>query len=635
MIKRLSALFFGLLAVGLLAILIGFGLLHTQYAKPIILQNLNQLSQVHFDSEDVDYQYPNKLTFSNIVAQFPDDSETQATELTLWFGLPHSFTKPLRVKELLLSGANLQSMTWSHYDFKWWQVDNIALKHIDYSNHDFVINDLQLQMQQIDFDDSFVPQKTDFQLQASQFYYQGESLTNLLINGRYQPNNSVIYGASFEWNEAKISTQAQQENNTWSLVNATVEKLDYHFDSVWLEKIATLKQTIGHINSLDILNSNLSSQDGKVINLNASLENIDLRRSLLDQDNAYISLDSDSFFWQEFQFIEPTLQVSIDNGEIQLDDLDTNLEQGRIQASGHLSKQNIALKHFRLDGIKFVQEQQQPSLTALINPAWFKDIKSISIDNVEITRGQWIQLNQQPHWQLTGVNIDSENLILKRDYRWGMWQGKLLASVNSASYDKIISNQLVLETESNNGLWRLNRLIIPLQEGFATAQASLNFAAPSQPLLVEAQALSLPVSLANYLLVNPERDLYFDGKMDLELNLDALIADPLAFSRTATGKLRAQFHQAQITAAKEEPQAVDITPLILSLDRGQVELDSVVIEGNKLKGQAGGTTSLIEPSASELTLDITVECGQSYRIELLSGLVHTSQHEPCQNDAGN
>lgn len=635
MFKRLSSLFFGLLTMGLLLILIGFGLLHTKYAKPLILVGFNQLSSIDFASEYVDYQYPNLLTFTNVVVELPDDSSVHADKLLLWFGIPLSVDKPIRIKELLLSGTTLKPLRWPHNEFRWWQIDNIALEHVDYSDDDWIINDLQLQLQKLELDDTFTPQQTEFQLQASQLYYQGESLTQLLVNGHYQPNQSVIYGASFMWNDAKISTQAQQENQTWSLVNATIEKLDYDFNSQWLRKVSTLKDTIGHINSLDILNSNLSYHNTKLINLNASVENLDLNRNILDQDNAYLSFDSDSLVWQDFQFVEPTLELSIDMGKIQLSDLDTNLEQGRIQASGEISNKAIRLQQLHLDGIKFIQEKPI-SLTSVIDPIWFKRIESISIDNLSIARGQWIQLYSTPHWQLTGVNIKSKNLIIKQNNRWGMWQGQLTASINSASYDQILANQLVIETESNNGLWQLKRLVVPLKDGFAQAKASLNFVAASQPLLAEVQALSLPVSLVNYLLINPNNDLLFSGKVDLTLNLDALIADELAFSKTATGQIRAQFHQTKIATNKQKNSAIDVSPLALSLQKGEITLEPIYLEGNRIKGQAGGTSSLTELEISPLTLNIQAACNKSYEVELLTGQVFSSPDEPCLLDnAGN
>ncbi|MGR5489052.1 AsmA family protein, partial [Vibrio alfacsensis] len=84
-----------------------------------------------------------------------------------------------------------------------------------------------------------------------------------------------------------------------------------------------------------------------------------------------------------------------------------------------------------------------------------------SIDSLNINRSQCIQLARKPYWQVTGLNLQAEDLLIKKDYRWGFWQGSAIASANSASIDKTIANQLAVETKSTDGKWQLNRLFIP------------------------------------------------------------------------------------------------------------------------------------------------------------------------------
>lgn len=629
MVRKIVALFVAILALGLLTILIVFGLLHTQYAKPMVIYTLDKGLGIHVKSESIQYHYPNQVTFQNARFELPDQQPVEVAKLSVWLSTQLSTKQPITIHELLIDGASLSaSQTPSITLLKQWQTENIALDHIDYSHGEMIINDLRLQLTGIELGDSVITSKGNVQLQASQFYYQGSSLRNLLVDGELDADNSKILGASFTWNKSSISTQAQIQNGRWSLVNTTIDRLDLDATAQDDPLLSILKEHVGHINSLDILNSTLSNNDMTVDNISASLENIDLDKSLWKQSEAYISVDADQLIWGGFEFIEPTLEVYANEERIEVADLDTQLEQGRIQLSGYVKPNEIKLDKLEVDGVKYIQEGDKPSLLDLFADVSIDDLKSVAIDRVAINRSQWIQLSTKPFWQVTGFNMEASDLLLKRDYQWGLWQGKATASANSASIDKILANQVIMETESKQGKWQLNRLFIPFEQGYFTSTASLDFGAPSQPLALNAKAFSLPLALTHYLFDSDEIQL--TGTADLDLDISALIADNLSLSQTLSGSLRSSFYNTEIqTRHSEQPQALEVTPLKITADRGVVELESLEISGVSIEGSAGDSIDLHSQSMQAVTIKLAETCKAEYELHILTGEVVSSPLDAC------
>ena len=422
MIRKTLAIVIALIALGLLSVLALFCLLHTQYATPMVSFALDKTLNVQVNSESVHYQYPNQFDFNNVHIERQGQESIDANSMSIWLAFPHSIAAPLRIHELLLSGSTLshQSASFAH-DLS---IENIALDHIDYSDDNVIINDLQLQLRNLQYSPNVANVRAEFQLKASQIYYQGESANDVLIDGELDGDDSKVYGASFTWNQATVSTQAQYENGTWSLVNATVDKLNLDLTTASIAHYNKIFTAIGHINSIDFLHTNLHFNDVKIENLNASFEQIDLRHSIWEQVDAYISFDADSIQYQNLQFIEPTVKVVADPGVINLKDVDSTLEQGRIQLAGVWKPNTIVLDYVVIDGVKVYEEAQQNTLLSLFQHLPLADLNQLNISQLTIGRGQWIQVQNKPNWQISGLNLEANDLELIRKGRWGLWQGK-------------------------------------------------------------------------------------------------------------------------------------------------------------------------------------------------------------------
>ncbi|MGF1778620.1 AsmA family protein [Vibrio nomapromontoriensis] len=625
MIRKTLAIVIALIALGLLSVLALFCLLHTQYASPMVSYALDKTLNIKVISESVRYQYPNQFDFNSVHIERQGQESIDANSMSIWLSPSQSITAPLRIHELLLSGSTLsrQSTSLAH-DLS---IDNIALDHIDYSDDNVIINDLQLQLRNVQYQPNIASIRGEFQLRASQIYYQGESANDVLIDGVLNGEESKIYGASFTWNQATVSTQAQYENGTWSLVNATVDKLNLDLTTASIAHYNKIFTAIGHINSVDLLHANLRFNDVKVENLNASFEQIDLRHSIWEQIDAYVSFDADSIQYQSLQFIEPTVEVIAGKGVINLKDIDSTLEQGRIQLAGVWQPNAIALDRVVIDGVKVYEETQQNALQSLFKLLPLTDLNQLSINHLTVGRGQWIQTEDKPNWQVSGLNLEGNNLELIQKGQWGLWQGKTTASANSVSIDSVLASQVALEIQSNDGKWQLKRLFIPYQKGYLDVVASLDFSAISQPLTVSARAYSLPLSLLKYLQTPNSIDI--TGTADINLSMNVLTADRLAISKTLTGKFDAVFDNTSIASNKGNSIPVEITPLQFVADRGRLSLSPLTIHGDNIDGEASGEVELSHLETSPVELKLISHCSELTTIDLLSGSVKQKPTTSC------
>jgi hypothetical protein len=253
------------------------------------------------------------------------------------------------------------------------------------------------------------------------------------------------------------------------------------------------------------------------------------------------------------------------------------------------------------------------------------DLKQLSIDSLNINRSQWIQLAQKPYWQVTGLNLQAEDLLIKKDYRWGFWQGSAIASANSASIDKTIANQVAVETKSTDGKWQLNRLFIPYDNGYISASAELDFTAPSQPLRIDAEAYSAPVELLNYL--TDSKQIQISGLADVALSVNALTADKLSLQHTLSGSLEANFYNTQMTTEETDTNNVSLSPFKLNADRGQLTLAAFEVSSQEWNGKAENTIDLRKDPLRSLQLTLHSECDSQYHVELLTGHIELEEVE--------
>ncbi|MEZ9621169.1 AsmA family protein [Vibrio sp. 10N.261.52.C11] len=606
--------------------------LQTQYRADVANFFIKHTIEQPVFIEDVEYQAPYHITLMGITQSQPEkQTPLYIDKIDLWFS-PSSMTEAKLVFEsVLISGLQLEADDLKTLTSLFTQpnikLHQLAINNLDFSTPEFNARgiDLQISAPTWNNDNSLLPYgKT--QLSASQLYWQGEAFDNLLIDLDLKPSDSTLYGASFDWRGAKISGQAEQYQQDWSLVNVTVDglRLNQKQTQNLLSKewdVAGIQ--INHINSLDILRSDVEWQDGHLAAFDASLENIQLPFEIWKQQKAIFSLQAEGVTIDDDMFIEPSLKLNLETNQILIEDFYTQFLQGTVQLNGEVTPSSIELAQLDLQGIKWITENQDSPLVAARLIPWLTQIQNVEINRLNIERSQLIQLAQTPYWQVSGLHVEGHQVQLLQDRKLGLWQGKLMASANDASYQNILSAQPVVEMNSEQGKWTLTRLFAPLRNGYIEANATLDFNQISKPWSLDISADGLPIAP---MLQRLELPLDATGYGEFELQAAGLYGDSLMLGYSTTGQLTGSVRQGVMTfndklSETSTDNVFEIPELNAHFDRGRFTLEPMHIIGassaeqgeqrvQTLNGEASGELDLLKAEQHTLSITLSDPCHQ-------------------------
>ncbi|MFA0493439.1 AsmA family protein [Vibrio sp. 10N.222.54.B11] len=606
--------------------------LQTQYRADVANFFIKYTIEQPVFIEDVEYQAPYHITLMGITQSQPEkQTPLYIDKIDLWFS-PSSMTEAKLVFEsVLISGLQLEADDLKTLTSLFTQpnikLHQLAINNLDFSTPEFNARgiDLQISAPTWNNDNSLLPYgKT--QLSASQLYWQGEAFDNLLIDLDLKPSDSTLYGASFDWRGAKISGQAEQYQQDWSLVNVTVDglRLNQKQTQNLLSKewdVAGIQ--INHINSLDILRSDVEWQDGHLAAFDASLENIQLPFEIWKQQKAIFSLQAEGVTIDDDMFIEPSLKLNLETNQILIEDFYTQFLQGTVQLNGEVTPSSIELAQLDLQGIKWITENQDSPLVAARLIPWLTQIQNVEINRLNIERSQLIQLAQTPYWQVSGLHVEGHQVQLLQDRKLGLWQGKLMASANDASYQNILSAQPVVEMNSEQGKWTLTRLFAPLRNGYIEANATLDFNQISKPWSLDISADGLPIAP---MLQRLELPLDATGYGEFELQAAGLYGDSLMLGYSTTGQLTGSVRQGVMTfndklSETSTDNVFEIPELNAHFDRGRFTLEPMHIIGassaeqgeqrvQTLNGEASGELDLLKAEQHTLSITLSDPCHQ-------------------------
>ncbi|MEZ8043512.1 AsmA family protein [Vibrio sp. 10N.237.312.C02] len=606
--------------------------LQTQYRTDITNFFIKHAIEQRVLIEDVEYQAPYHITLMGITQSQPEkQTPLYIDKIDLWFSSSSITEAKLVFESVLISGLQLEADDLETLTSLFTQpsikIHQLAINNLDFSTPDFNARGIDLQISDPTWDDSnsLLPYgKT--QLSASQLYWQGEAFDNLLIDLDLKPSDSTLYGASFDWRGAKISGQAEQYQQNWSLVNVTVDGLRLNqkqTQNLLCKEWDVAGIQINHINSLDILRSDVEWQDGHLAAFDASLENIQLPFELWKQQKAIFSLQAEGVTIDDDMFIEPSIKLNLDTNQILIEDFYTQFLQGTVQLNGEVTPSSIQLAQLDLQGIKWITESQDspPPATRLI--PWLTQLQNVEISRINIERSQLIQLAQKPYWQVSGLHIEGYQVQLLQDRKLGLWQGKLMASANDASYQNIISAQPVVEMNSEQGKWTLTRLFMPLKHGYVEANATLDFNQISKPWSIDISADGLPIAP---ILQQLELPLDATGYGEFELQAAGLYGDSLMLGYSTTGQLTGSVRQGVMTfndklSETSTDNVFEIPELNANFDRGRFALEPVHIIGasaaeqseqriQTLNGEISGELDLLKTEQHTLSISLSDPCHQ-------------------------
>ncbi|EOT1826936.1 AsmA family protein [Vibrio vulnificus] len=593
--------------------------LQTRYASQVFNQ-LSQFSGLGMQAESVHYQYPDHFSFKNV--SFTHNEVSYVEQLEIWLSPELYANGRVQVASVLLDGLSLQTgLSRSPKTFipSTVQIHQLAISNLDYADNQLSARGIKFQVKQPQWQrsDQFIP-FGEIQFSAEQLYWQGEAFNQPLLDIDYKPQDSTLYGLSLSWRGAKVSGQAEQYPQGWSLVNVTVEGLDLsqqQLTSILAKPWDRFGSQISHINSLDILRSSLALEDYRLINFELSSENLTLPFSLWQQQQGLISFSAESVQDQHNVWVEPRIKLTLDPNTINVEEASAQWQQGNLLFSGTIKPDAIALDQLMVNNVKWAAEQ--PGEGAWLWQ-WLENASYVSVERLNIERSQFIQLIRQPYWQLSGLNIDGEKLRLKQEQQLGLWQGKLRATAANASYQDILSSHPLVEMHSDDGLWQLDRLFAPLKQGYIEAYGQLQLNSLSKPWQATLNADGLPMGL-----LLSELPLPFDlnAISSIDVSATGLGGDWAMFSHSLTGGVHARLHEAYTPFDEGNILPLQVSEISLSMERGKLTLAPVKLQGPDIEGTIGGASDLTAPEQGGIRYQVKMGCQQ------LSGDMMSDEHQ--------
>ncbi|MDN3608568.1 AsmA family protein [Vibrio ostreicida] len=591
-----------LLSLPLLTI---FTLMKTQYANNVI----NLISQ-HFTPYSITvgqavYTPPYQFTFEDVLID-SQPKAIQVPKLTIWLDRSFLLGKKLSLDSVLIEGANLSIKQLNSTLLRTLNIEQLALKHLDITAPTWSARDVSLQIikPQWGSDEQDLPYG-NIQLSTKQLYVDGEAFDDLLIDAQYQKQDSTIYGASFKWQNADVSGQAEQLGLKWSLINVTVNRLNLD-NNTQIDKLfsslRTLNVPVNHINSLDVLDSNIHFKGWQFTQLDASFENLLLDHSIWDQSKGVMSFNAESANYGKLRFLSPSAQLSFDPNRLSVNEFDADFKQGRVQLSGVVKPEEIALQRLDVSGVKWTEDTDQ--LMALIQSSPLS-LETFSIDELDIHNIQFIQVEHRPYWQVSGLNIEGKHLTLIEQQQTGLFNGNLELSVSNASVDKVLTTQALVQAQAENGNITLKRAFIPLASGYIEANGKWQRELLSEPWTLSVHADGLPLDNPNL-----QERLPFDvtGLAEIKLELSGLSGDYRMLAHSLSGSVNVDLHSTQIAYRDDETNAVfqqrwPLDNLLLSADRGRI-----TINAHSDSAQLAGRIDLTKPQFGSLIFTTQQGC---------------------------
>ncbi|CAE6879251.1 hypothetical protein ACOMICROBIO_FLGHMIGD_00126 [Vibrio sp. B1FLJ16] len=580
-------------------------LLTTSYSNQtwaFVSEHLN----LPYQAEQVHYDFPYHFKVQGVRTQ--NEQISYIDKIDVWLNPDIHRDGKWIIDSLLIDGVSLPKGLPPLPKLNTFQFHQIAAKNLDYADGQLVINGVNIQVQSPAWhNNTHKLPYGEIQLSATQIYWNGEALDDVLVDMNHQPENSTLYGASFKWRDSQVSGQGEQYPQGWSLVNVTIDKLKMNntqFQSLLAKPWQKLPFEINHINSLDLLSADIEWGAWHWQNLELSVEDAELPLSIWNA-TAQVSLQADSVRFQEQVAIEPRLNASLSPQLIELKELYLDWQQGRIQVSGQFQPAKWQIETASVQGLKWAIQPNESS-------EWWatatRELEEVEIKRLDIERSQIIQLAQEPYWQLTGLNLEGDQLELKRTWsRWAVWNGKLDASVVNASYNQILSSHAALTTQSNDGLWELTRLFAPLEQGYIEGYGQIDVSTTSQPWMLHLNADGIPLMLFHPYLPDV---LAVEGFSDLNLELHGLAGDQNMLEYSLTGSIDANLRNTTLRSrADKSLKAITLSPIRLQMQRGEVSVQPVTISGDAISGQISGDFDLASDPLSGVEYTLQEECG--------------------------
>ncbi|UJF19438.1 AsmA family protein [Vibrio sp. SS-MA-C1-2] len=650
-IKLISSL----LIIATLFVSLTLALFHTSHGLPALQWVIKEVSsyQLHADSLDYNIEDPLFVELENpiLIQQKSDNTEQSifaSQQLRLWFSTNNLWQKGWHFDSILIKKIDLTANESLNLPFSLF-TKRLAITDANYQSNHLSLEDVKLELDDWSYHPNSHQKFTgDFRLSAEKGTWKttqshqsvhslpNQSFTQLLIDGHHQAPNS--------WDIPVLSLQLERSSITAALSvfdkNIKIEQLnisDLQLNhSLYYQEIKSNLDTLGYhwsIKQLDMLNASLSSSALSFSSANISIGN--LQSLPLNQQTLSLSFNSSDLAWKDWQLLDPLFDLTLKQGVLDISGASAKTKQGFIQLSGSFKDQHAAMiRNLTINGLRWtLPTQWRKKLTSLSN-----QFNRVSIDKLNIANSLFVDPNPQLPFQVTALNLSGENLILKKENRWRLWQGNLMASAPLASYNKVDLRGLSLSMTSQQNMWN-NQFSMAFEQGFVDITSNIDLNHFSEPTTIDINGSAIPLEILTNWFNLP---LPITGELDIAGALSGLTGDRLSFNYSLDGQLNGEVRDlmlpktdskklSQLIKAENESvgdqqeksdksistMAFKATPWQLSVYRGRLHIPQQSLESQdkKLALSFNADWDLAQPKSTkaELILNHWQQCQQLSR----------------------
>ncbi|SHF93715.1 AsmA family protein [Vibrio gazogenes] len=595
--------------ISLLLILIGITagivIVQSRYITPVAQWMIQQIGLPEFHAQKISYQYPFHLKFEHVTLS---QQLAPIQTVDIWLNPYQSTLNQLMFDSVLIDGLTLDNEQASlPTPLETVKINQLAIRNLAVETTDnLMIHGLNVQIQNPTWNETstYLPYG-DIQLYASQVMWQGETLTDLLITGSHQAQHSQINSLTATWRGASFSLQGKTDGQRWSIENLTTDKLNLslsQFQQLSDKFKDLIAQHIAQIDRLDLLNSQLNMPHVQLNNFDLSLTDFHptASESLWKQAHAVLSLDAESLVLDDMMLVEPSINLILTPGQLDIDDFSSTLMDGQIHASGSITPETVTIRDLQIQSMKmFIESGSEPDFTWLAS--LIPSFRQVNVEQLKIRNSQIIQLAHQPYWQLSGINTDIDHAQLIDAQRWGLWQGTARMSVNNLSYGQFVVSQGLVEMHSQENNWVLDRLFLPFSKGYLAAKGQWQYGLKGAPWQFSIDADSLPLNLFKHL------PLQMKGLADLSGSAQGLSGDSVIINHTLSGLLNLDIRNGQLQLPDNHAQPKDfmLNAMEITGDRGKITVPEIHLKSNDLNATISGRWDLTQSDKGSLTLSVT------------------------------
>ncbi|MFA0067270.1 AsmA family protein [Vibrio breoganii] len=591
-----------LLLAGLIAL---FLILQTSHSGWLTQQFLSRVTDNSIQINESHYQYPDQLTLSRVTIAQPNNSVIAINSVQLSFEAQWRWPKPLSITNVLISGVNLPEGIPDKKELdnlvQRWQPQHIEIRGMDFANNDFIARDIQL---------TYTPKapypEGYLNIDSDQVYWKGEAFDNFKARINYVEDKTQLDLVSFNWRGGEIQFIAEKNIDDWVINDALVRNLQLSeplFSQPEPPPLIPLLKKITSIEHLEIERSSWQANDLALNQMHLQLSNWDLRKDLWTQDSPF-QFSAESVAWHEQLLLEPQASGQFASHSIQFDKFTFLFEQGQFTTSGKLSEDSVHLNELEIKNLEWSIEDPE------VHDAVMKSLHALQtfeIDKLKVERSQLIDISTDNHWQVSNVNAEGRELILKKDGNWALWNGSFAASANSLSAFGMTSIKPYLETDTTDGLWHVRQLFVPINDGLIKADSSIDLGLASYPWQVSVQAYGLPLESITHPL---DAAVGWNGLADLTIDLSGLGGDELMLKHSLDGQVKIAPHDVQLTLpfSPRDKHTVIIPEVNIEANRGVVKVSEIQFVSQDLSGSVQGSVDLVDLEGGNIKFHLSTDC---------------------------